>query len=156
MPYRCQKCLNTFKTLTLYNKHATGPAGACKVDKIVVAKPVSTPVAVKREAQVDDPRSRSERKKVRSYKETDGDSEDKVNKILAEALGDDSDCDPDYNPKGDKQDEDDDNTDSMMSKRKLKSFKPPVASTTRSYTTITIPKYSHVQNVTRSLKPRQN
>merc|ERR1712183_477259 len=100
-------------------------------DKIVVAKPVSAPVAVKREAQVDDPRSRSERKKVRSYKETDGDSEDKVNKILAEALGDDSDSDPDYNPKGDKQD-DDDNTDLMMNKRKLKSFKPPVASTTRS------------------------
>eukprot|EP00092_Neocalanus_flemingeri_P040552 GFUD01044158.1.p1 GENE.GFUD01044158.1~~GFUD01044158.1.p1 ORF type:complete len:227 (-),score=57.12 GFUD01044158.1:130-744(-) len=135
MPYRCQKCLNTFKTLPLYNKHATGPAGTCNVKQVVVAKPVTAPVTLKREAAVEDPRSRSERKKVRSYREADGDSVDKADQILAEALGDDSDCDPDYNPRGDK--EDDDDIDLGVNKKKLNSFTPTVASTTKSYTRIT-------------------
>lgn len=39
MPYRCQKCMSTFKTLSLYNRHATGPESNCKVAEIVRAKP---------------------------------------------------------------------------------------------------------------------
>ena len=46
MPYRCQKCLNIFKTLTLYNKHAVAD-GACKVEKIEAAKPATAPVVAK-------------------------------------------------------------------------------------------------------------
>ena len=53
MPYRCQQCMNTFKTLTLYNKHAaSGPNGGCNVEVIEVAKPSTvTTIAVKRDAQ---------------------------------------------------------------------------------------------------------
>ena len=137
MPYRCQKCLNTFKSLPLYNKHATGPGGACNVEKIEVAKPVGTPVALKREP-VDDQRSRSERKKLKSYRETNSGFEDKADQVLADALGDDSDCDPDYNPKNDK--EDDDDKDIVINKKKLKISTPTATSRTKSYTRITIPK----------------
>ena len=48
----------------------------------------------------------SERKKVKSYKEVDGDAIDRADQIIAEALGYDLDHDPDYNPKGEKEDDD--------------------------------------------------
>ena len=91
MPYRCQKCLNTFKTLTLYNKHATGPAGACNVEKIEVAKPVIAPVVAKpaipivqakRESEGDlVVVGRNEHKKVKSYKEVDADEKNRADQI---------------------------------------------------------------------------
>ena len=46
MPYRCQKCMNTFKTLTLYNKHAAGPASSCQKVEVKKSGPVpSSPAA---------------------------------------------------------------------------------------------------------------
>ena len=154
MPYRCQKCLNTFKTLTLYNKHATGPAGACNVVKIEVAKPVLAPVVakpgttapavakasiaqvgLKREGAADYG-SRGERKKTKSYKEVDVDAKDRAEQIIAEALGDDSDHDPDYNPKGDK--EDDEDADLNVNRSKIRTF-TPTASINKSYSRIIVP-----------------
>ena len=41
MPYRCQKCMNTYKTLTLYNKHS----GDCRTIK-TEAKPRQTNTVV--------------------------------------------------------------------------------------------------------------
>ena len=145
MPYRCQKCLNTFKTLTLYNKHATGPAGACNVEKIEVAKPVIAPVVAKpaiptvpakRESE-GGLMGRNEHKKVKSYKEVDADEKDRADQIIAEALGDDSDHDPDYNPKGEKVDDDDIGL--SLNKRKMKTFTPTSSSSTKSYSRITLP-----------------
>jgi hypothetical protein len=146
MPYRCQKCLNTFKTLTLYNKHAAGPAGACNVEKIEVAKPVIAPAGVKpaiptvtakREFK-GDLGGRSEQKKVKSYKEVNADAKDRADQIIDEALGDDSDHDPEYNPKGEK--EDDDDIDMSLKKRKIKIFTPTSSSSTKSYSRITLPR----------------
>ena len=44
---------------------------------------------------------------MKSYKEVDGDAIDRADQIIAEALGFDLDHDPDYNPKGEKEDDDD-------------------------------------------------
>ena len=63
----------------------------------VVAKPVIPTVTVKRESE-GDLGGRSERKKLKSYKEVNADAKDRADQIIAEALGDDSDHDPDYNP----------------------------------------------------------
>ena len=167
MPYRCQKCMNTFKTLTLYNKHATGPSGSCNVDKIQVAKPVVASAVPKTSITISKPSyvvskpssvahkpsstvivakpsigsvgakpsvantglkrlieidhgSRSERKKIRNYKETDVDEKDIADQIIADALGEDSDHDPDYNPKGDK--EDDEDVDLPVNRNKTRTF----------------------------------
>ena len=168
MPYRCQKCLNTFKTLTLYNKHATGPAGACNVVKIEVAKPILAPVVakpgttapavakasiaqvgLKREGAADYG-SRGERKKTKSYKEVDVDAKDRAEQIIAEALGDDSDHDPDYNPKGDK--EDDEDADLNVKRSKIRTF-TPTAPGNKSYSRIIRPQVHFLaQSVTRSLR----
>ena len=42
----------------------------------------------------------------RKNKEVDGDAIDRADQIIAEALGYDLDHDPDYNPKGEKEDDD--------------------------------------------------
>ena len=122
MPYRCQKCMNTFKTLTLYNKHATGPSGACNVEKIEITKPpaatttsASHQVTIKTSVQAGGvKRENIDRgvrveKKARIYQEIVLDDEEKEAKILADALGDDSDQDPDYNPKKDESNYEDNN-----------------------------------------------
>jgi hypothetical protein len=49
MPYRCPKCVNTFKTIHLYNRHAAS-ATDCGVDQIVIARPQQQ--ATKRELDV--------------------------------------------------------------------------------------------------------
>ena len=81
---------------------------------------------------------RSERKKVKSYKEVNADVKDRADQIIAEALGDDSDHDPDYNPKGEKEDDDDIYT--SLNRRKIKSFTPTSSSSTKSYSRITLPR----------------
>jgi len=43
MPYRCPKCVNTFKTIHLYNRHAAS-AKDCGVDQIVIARPQESQV----------------------------------------------------------------------------------------------------------------
>merc|ERR1712098_406121 len=52
MPYRCPKCVNTFKTIHLYNRHAAS-ATDCGVEQIVIARPqdrgTSTQSQVKKE-----------------------------------------------------------------------------------------------------------
>lgn len=73
---------------------------------------IPVPVAIRQETGTFtveiDHGSRSERKRVKSYKEVDDvDPRERADQIIAAALGEDSDQDPDYNPKGDKEDDED-------------------------------------------------
>ena len=111
---------------------ATGTAGACNMEKIEVAKPDIPTVTGKRESE-----GGSEQKKVKSYKEVDGDAIDRADQIVSETLGYDLDHDPAYNLKGEK--EDDDDIDFWLSKRKIKSFMSISSSNTKSYSRITLP-----------------
>ena len=93
--------LEHFQDPNTLQQFATGTAGACNMEKIEVAKPAIPTVTGKRESE-----GGSERKKVKSYKEVDGDAIDRADQIIAEALGYDLDHDPDYNPKVEKEDDD--------------------------------------------------
>jgi hypothetical protein len=94
--------LEHFQDPNTLQQFATGTAGACNMEKIEVAKPAIPTVTGKRESE-----GGSEQKKVKSYKEVDGDAIDRADQIISEALGYDLDHDPDYNPKGEKEDDDD-------------------------------------------------
>lgn len=84
---------------------------------------------VKRESE-GDLGGRSEQKKVKSYKEVNADAKDRADQIIDEALGHDSDHDPEYKPKGEK--EYDDDIDMSLKKRKIKIFTPTSSSSTKS------------------------